>query len=104
MSEGGEGEDEGVFSIDIMCTLIKACHWLVDNANELWISEDDKSVITTSLSALLYEVSGHGVLDWPVEQDESSVCLAAIEALGYKHDQDADMTDAMVRLPPASFA
>jgi len=50
MSTGGGGGDdfEDVSSVDIMHTLIKACHWLFDNAEEPWIMGDDKSIIATS--------------------------------------------------------
>jgi len=66
---GGGGDNyEDVSSIDIMCTLIKARHWLFDNAEEAWIMEDDKSIVTTSLTSLIAEAARCGAINWPVEQ------------------------------------
>jgi len=86
-----------------MCTLIKARHWLFNNAEEPWISEDNKSMIATSLATLVNKAVRCGAINWPVKQGVSSVCLAAMEAARAHHNQDMDMADAMVRLPIASL-
>jgi len=98
-SEGGGGDFEEVSSFDVMHALIKAHHWLADNAAEPWITEDDKSIVATLLTALVREATRSGVIDWPVEDSIPSVRAAAKAAADSTRDQDAEMGDATVRLP-----
>ena len=98
-SEGGGGDFEEVSSFDVMCTLIKARHWLADNVAEPWITEDDKSIVATSLTALVQEATRSGVIDWPVEEGIPTVCAAAKAAADSSRDQDMEMGDATVWLP-----
>jgi len=103
-SEGGGGDYEEVSSFDIMCALIKARHWLADNVAEAWIMEDDKSIIATSLTALVHEAARSRVVNWPVEEGVPTVQVAAKAAAESHRDQDAEMGDATIRLPRASIS
>ena len=98
-SEGGGGDYEEVSSFDVMRALIKARHWLADNAAEPWITEDDKSIVATSLTALVREATRSGVVDWPVEDGIPSVRAAAKAAADSRRDVDEEIGDATVRLP-----
>jgi len=53
--------------------------------------EDDKSLVSTSLTTLVHKAARSGIINWPVEEGVPMVHVVAKVAAESSQDQDAEM-------------